>query len=81
MPCFPPRIFLLSITLAVLAYKAEDPITDGWFWTTIAMIALSILPGPISLAVLWFDASFHVKPLRQEADNLEKRAMQSAGQH
>jgi hypothetical protein len=72
---------VLAITLAILAYKAEDPITEGWFWTTIAMVALSILPGPISLAVLWFDASSQVKPLRQEADDLEKRATQSAGQH
>jgi hypothetical protein len=72
---------VLAITLAILAYKAEDPITEGWFWTTIAMVVLSILPGPISLAVLWFDASSQVKPLRRKADDLEKRATQSAGQH
>jgi hypothetical protein len=71
---------VLAITLAILAYKAEDPITEGWFWTTTAMVGLSILPGPISLAALWFDASSQVKPLRQEADDLEKRATQSASQ-
>ena len=72
---------VLAITLAILAYKAEDPITEGWFWTTITMAVLSILPGPITLAVLWFDATWQIKPLRQEADDLEKRATQSAGQH
>jgi hypothetical protein len=70
---------VLAITLVILAYKAEDPITEDWFWTTIGMVALSILPGPISLAALWFDASSQVRPLRQEAEKLEKRATQSTG--
>jgi len=70
---------VLAIILVILAYKAEDPITEDWFWTTIGMVALSILPGPISLAALWFDASSQVRPLRQEAEKLEKRATQSTG--
>jgi len=70
---------VLAITLVILAYKAEDPITEDWFWTTIGMVALSILPGPISLAALWFDASSQVRPLHQEAEKLEKRATQSTG--
>jgi hypothetical protein len=70
---------VLAITLVILAYKAEDPITQDWFWTTIGMVALSILPGPISLAALWFDASSQVRPLCQEAEKLEKRATQSTG--
>jgi hypothetical protein len=45
------------------------------------MVALSIFPAPITLAALWFDASSQVRPLRQKADDLEKRATQSAGQH
>lgn len=71
---------VLAIILAILAYKAEDPITEGWFWTTIAMVALSIFPAPITLAALWFDASSQGEPLRQKADDLERRATQSAGQ-
>src|SRR5262245_21822083 len=50
------------------------------FWTSIAMVLLSILPGPISLATLWCDANSQVKPLREKVDDLEKRAMQSASQ-
>jgi hypothetical protein len=72
--------FLLAVVLAILAYKADDPITDGWFWTTIAMVGLSFLPGPISLFALWVDANRQVLPLRQEANDLERRASQSAGQ-
>jgi hypothetical protein len=71
---------LLAIILTVLAFKAGDPITQGWEWTTIFMPALSVLPGPISVAVLWFDASRQVKPMRKTADELEERATRSVVQ-
>jgi hypothetical protein len=71
---------ILAVILAILAYKTEDPITDAYHWTTIAMVALSILPGPISLGVLWFDAGWQVRPMREAADDLEKRATRLAGQ-
>jgi hypothetical protein len=71
---------LLAAILTVIAFKADDPITDGWEWTTIVMSALSVLPGPLSLAVLWFDASRQVKPMWDTADELEERATRSVVQ-
>lgn len=66
---------VLAIILAVIAFKAEDPIGDGWEWTIILMVGLSVLPAPITLGVLWYDASQRVKPMTDEADKLEKRAL------
>jgi hypothetical protein len=71
---------MLAIILIILAFKADDPITDGWEGITVAMVALSTLPGPISLGVLWFDASRQVKPMRTTADDLEERATRSVAQ-
>jgi hypothetical protein len=71
---------ILAVVLTVIAYKADDAITDGYFWTTIAITGASILPGPISLATLWFDASWQAKPIREAADDLEKRATASVGE-
>jgi hypothetical protein len=71
---------LLAIILTVLAFKAADPITQGWEWTTIFIPAFSALPGPISLAALWFDASRQVKPMCETADELEERATRSVVQ-
>jgi hypothetical protein len=44
---------MLAIVLTALAFKAEDPIANDYKWTAILMVALSILPGPITLAILW----------------------------
>jgi hypothetical protein len=68
---------LLAIILTIIAFKADDAITPAWEWTTILMPVLSVLPGPISLAVLWIDANRQVKPMRATADELEERATRS----
>jgi hypothetical protein len=41
------------------------------------MPVLSVLPGPISLAVLWIDANRQVKSMRARPDELEERATRS----
>lgn len=68
---------VLAVILAVIAYKAEDPITNGWEWTAVAMVAISILPAPVTLGVLWWDANNRVEPMMKEADDLEKRTLGS----
>jgi hypothetical protein len=68
---------LLAIILTIIAFKADDAITPAWEWMTILMPVLSVLPGPISLAVLWIDANRQVKPMRATADELEERATRS----
>jgi hypothetical protein len=68
----------LAITLTILAFKADDPISENWEWTTIVMVALSILPAPVTLGVLWFDAHARAKPMKVEADKLERRASASS---
>jgi hypothetical protein len=71
---------ILAVILITLAFKTDDPITDGWEWTAIMMSALSVLPGPLSLIVLWIDANRQVKPMRKTADELEMRATRSIAQ-
>ena len=68
---------MLAVILVILAFKADDLITDGWEWIAVMMSALSVLPGPISLGVLWTDANRQVKPMRQTADEIEMRAIRS----
>jgi hypothetical protein len=66
----------LAITLTVLAFKADDVITEAWEPVTAVFVFFSLFPAPISLGVLWFDAGRQVKPMKQEADALEKRALE-----
>jgi hypothetical protein len=65
----------LAVILTVLAFKADDVITEAWEPVTVLFVFLSLFPAPISLGVLWFDAGRQVKPMKEEADNLEKRAL------
>jgi hypothetical protein len=67
----------LAIILVVIAYKAQDDVREGYEWTTIVMFALSLLPAPLTLGALWIDANRQVKPMKDEADDLEKRALAS----
>lgn len=71
---------ILAIILVVVAYKAEDAIQLGWEWTAVAIIAISLLPGPLSLCVLSVDANRQVQPMRKIADELEERATKSVVQ-
>jgi hypothetical protein len=64
----------LAVILTILAFKADDVITEAWEPVTVLFVCLSLLPAPVSLGVLWFDADRQMKPLKQEADALEKRA-------
>jgi hypothetical protein len=66
---------ILAVVLAILAFKAEDSISEKWEWVTVVLVALSIFPAPMSLAALWFDAGRRVKPMKAEADALEKRVL------
>jgi len=68
---------LLAIILVVIAYKAQDDVADGYEWTTVVMFAFSLLPAPLTLGALWTDANEQVKPMKDEADDLEKRALAS----
>jgi hypothetical protein len=66
---------MLAIILVAIAYKAQDNIGEGYEWQTIVMFALSLLPAPVTLGVLWVDANHQVKPMKERADDLEKRAL------
>jgi hypothetical protein len=69
----------LAVILVVIAFKADDPIVSNWEWTATVMTALSILPGPLTLGVLWIDANRKLKPMLREANSLEQRATRSMG--
>ena len=70
----------LAIILIILAFKADNPIMNGWDWTAILISALSVLPGPLSLGALWIDANRQVRPMRLAADELEARAIRSVAE-
>ena len=68
---------VLAVMLVAIALKAQDDVAEGYEWTIVMMVALSLLPAPITLGALWIDADRQVKPIKKEADDLEKRALAS----
>ena len=42
---------------------------------SVFMVALSVLPGPITLGFLWYGASKELTPLKARADGLEQRVL------
>lgn len=64
----------LAFVLTLLAFKYDDTITEAWEPAMVFLVGLSLLPAPVSLSVLWFDADRQLKPMKLEADALEKRA-------
>jgi hypothetical protein len=64
--------FLLVILLTVIAYKAEDPIAAE---LTVFIVALSVLPAPITLGLLWLDATIEIRPIMERADKLESLSL------
>lgn len=65
----------LAVILTVIAFKAEDNITDDFTWTTVLIVFFSLFPAPLSLGVLWFDATRQLKPMKSAADDLEMSAL------
>jgi hypothetical protein len=63
---------ILVIMLIVLAYKAEDMISAE---LTIVIVALSVLPAPLTLGALWVDAAREIRPIVAQANDLERRAL------
>jgi hypothetical protein len=64
---------LLVGVLIVIAYKAQDDVSSGWCWTTIAMVALSVGPALTTLLSLSLDVHRQSKPIKTKADDLERR--------
>jgi hypothetical protein len=65
----------LVVLLIFLAYMADSEIPVE---VTVGVVALSIFPGPLTLAVLWFDASNSSKQIRDRAERLERRAIEAS---
>lgn len=60
----------LAILLVAISYKTEDAITVE---LSIFVVALSVLPAPLTLATLWIDANTEVRPIKERADKIESR--------
>lgn len=67
---------VLAVLLIAIALKADDQIMDGYAWFAVFAIAASYLPAPCIFGSLWVDAQRRVKPLKTQADNIEKRALE-----
>jgi hypothetical protein len=63
----------LAVLLIIIAIKADDPIRDH-YWFAVFAIALSFLPAPITLGTLARDAHNSLKPLKEEATQIEHEA-------
>ena len=67
----------LASILAVLAFFAQADISEGMEWTTVAMVALSLLPAPATVVILWYEASKRARAIKSEADDLLKLVMRA----
>jgi hypothetical protein len=63
---------LLAVVLIVISYTAETEISES---LSVFFVALSVLPAPFTLGILWFDASRQLRPLKVRADKLEQRCL------
>ena len=63
---------VLIFILIVISYKAEDPLPVT---LSVFFVFISVLPAPLTLTVLWIDASRQLRPLKNRADALEHRAL------
>lgn len=68
---------MLSIILVFLSVYYQSEINDKQDWILVVLVFMSIMPAPISLGILWFDASRLVGPMKREADDLERKAISS----
>ncbi len=68
----------LAAVLVLIAFFADTKVDNGMDWAITLIVFFSLFPAPITLAVLWWDAGRLVKPMKKEADELERRAL--AGQ-
>jgi hypothetical protein len=65
----------LAVILVIISYKSSDKVGHGYTWLTVLMCALSLLPAPSSLFMLWMDANQQVKPMKMDAEDLERRCL------
>ena len=65
---------ILTLFLIYISFFAECTIDFTW---ALVFLAFSCLPAPITLLVLWFDASKQIRPLRSRLNALEQSALRS----
>lgn len=63
---------VLIIILIVISYKADDTLPD---MLSVVFVFVSVLPAPITLCVLWSNASRQLRPLKLRADALERQVL------
>ncbi|WP_028466010.1 hypothetical protein [Nisaea denitrificans] len=68
----------LFITLIVLTYLSHYEVSVAGHQCMVVVIALGVLPAPLSLLVLWTEANRKLKPILNEADDLERRIITKA---
>jgi hypothetical protein len=61
--------------LVIISFTSDLEITDGRDWQVILVVFLSLFPAPLTLGLLWAEAAQLVKPMMNEADDLERRAL------
>lgn len=66
---------LLVIVLALISFKNDDSLPG---LIGILFLYCSVIPAPTTLAFLWSDAARALRPLKDRADDLEKRALKEA---
>lgn len=63
---------ILLLVLVWISYAASSPLSAG---ISVLLVSLCILPAPITLGVLWYEASKELRPLRERAKQLERRTL------
>lgn len=63
---------LLVLVLIFISYKSGDAIAA---WLAIVFVFLSVVPAPVTLGALWHDAAAQIRSIKEQADDLEGRAL------
>lgn len=68
--------FLLTGILIFISYKTQSSISVE---LSVIFVSLSVLPAPLTLGILWVEASKELRPIKKQAETFERNLLRNYG--
>jgi hypothetical protein len=66
---------ILILLMIILTYQSQAAVSEKAIGLTVFIIAISLLPAPISVGVLWYDASQRANKFKDQAEKIEGKLL------